>query len=94
MKKTTRIAALLLCLLPTASLSAQEGDEVPVLPVTTDDVDADGELTLNDITQLIALYLDPSAASASAPTDIDLDGQATVNDITELIHFYLGVEGD
>lgn len=96
MKTYTTIASFLLCLMPSVATMAQDADpsvtEPIVLSVTTDDVDADGELTLNDITQLISAYLGEPATTEN--TDIDDDGQTTVNDITQLIQFYLGVEGD
>ncbi|MBR2155274.1 MAG: hypothetical protein IJ901_11800 [Bacteroidaceae bacterium] len=97
MKTYTTLATLLLCLMPYAATMAQDDAEPSVgepvvLSVTADDVDADGELTLNDITQLISAYLGEPATTGN--TDIDFDGQTTVNDITQLIQFYLGVEGD
>ena len=96
MKTYTTLATFLLCLMPSVATMAQDSEpsvnEPVVLSVTADDVDADGELTLNDITQLISAYLGEPATTGN--TDIDFDGQTTVNDITQLIQFYLGVEGD
>ncbi|MBQ9363816.1 MAG: hypothetical protein IJT97_10440 [Bacteroidaceae bacterium] len=93
MKTYKTLATCLLCLMPATATLAQDSVSEPiVLSVTSDDVDADGELTLNDITQLISAYLGESVTTEN--TDIDFDGLTTVNDITQLIQFYLGVEGD
>jgi hypothetical protein len=49
--------------------------------------DVKQRITIEDITQLIMLYLE--GASATPDTDIDGDGQFTVGDITSLINNYL-----
>ncbi|MBQ9640631.1 MAG: CotH kinase family protein [Bacteroidaceae bacterium] len=57
------------------------------------DLDDDGRITVEDISLLIATYLDPSQASIYLPRyDIDGDGQLTVSDITTLVNIYLGEE--
>ena len=50
------------------------------------DLDGDGQLTVNDITMLVSLYLDNGTAENA---DMDGDGQITVNDITVLNNLYL-----
>jgi len=51
------------------------------------DLDGDRQLTLNDITLLIAVYLGNEESTPAA--DIDGDGLVTVGDITALIALYL-----
>lgn len=52
------------------------------------DIDGDDQLTVNDITALIALYLSNGEVDLTV-CDLDGDGQFTINDITKLIEMYL-----
>ena len=53
------------------------------------DLDADGELTVNDITLLISFYLQADDTRPTQDADLDGDGQISVADITILIALYL-----
>ena len=50
------------------------------------DLDGDGQITVDDITLLIAVYL---GETTNSNADIDGDGQITVEDVTTLIELYL-----
>jgi len=63
--------------------------EVCVQGASPFDVDSDGDVTLADITEMIAIYL--GKAGASDMGDIDGDGEITLADITMLIDHYLGI---
>lgn len=54
------------------------------------DIDGDRQLTLNDITLLISIYL--GTADSMAAADVDGDGTVTVQDVTTLISLYLATE--
>ena len=55
------------------------------------DIDGDGQLTIADITTLIAIYLSNEDVDLTV-CDIDGDGQLTIEDITKLIGMYLTEE--
>ncbi|MBQ9363777.1 MAG: autotransporter-associated beta strand repeat-containing protein [Bacteroidaceae bacterium] len=52
------------------------------------DIDGDGQLTIEDITALIAFYLNNTGADLTV-CDLDGDNQFTIEDITKLIEMYL-----
>ena len=53
------------------------------------DIDGDGKITINDISQLIEKYLNPTDDPIESMYDIDGDGSVTVEDIAQLIEIYL-----
>ncbi|MBQ9363706.1 MAG: carbohydrate-binding domain-containing protein [Bacteroidaceae bacterium] len=55
------------------------------------DLDKDGRITVNDVTILIAYYLDSEFV---ADGDMDGDGKITVNDVTLLIEVYLSASAE
>ena len=62
----------------------------PVSPLVGD-IDGDGQISVSDITLLIAIYLGTEQPEAYASSiDIDCDSHFTVNDISQLIAVYLG----
>ena len=53
------------------------------------DVDGDGEVTINDVTQLINCLLSKAEPANPDGADCDLDGIRSINDVTALINFLL-----
>ena len=56
---------------------------------TTGDVNSDGMVDINDVTQLISRVLGQNMTIDSAAADVNDDGLIDINDVTALINYVL-----
>lgn len=62
-------------------------------PSITGDVDGDGRVSINDVTDIINYMLGGNNPSfVISDSDVDGDGKVTISDITELIQMLLWID--
>ena len=75
---------------PDGDYFAVDNVSITTKPVIRGDVDGDGTVSINDVTELINVLLNGNTASLNlSAADCDRDGKVNIGDVTVLINYLI-----